>query len=210
MQRGAWNQFYRNPMTGHDDDEGWAILSLKRELAYNGYPDGMKLSTQTFGKGAEQATKEFQQAHPDCGPADGIIGPKTAMVLWRKQKLEVERKNGIPDHWLAKQITHESANDPAARGYIDQNDRGLDQISKIHHPEVSDKQAFTASFSIPWHGEMLYEAAAIFLDWEVAVVSWNVGIGGARVWLELGKPQTRGGLTSPAWIYLQQVKNAAW
>jgi hypothetical protein len=211
MQRGAWSQFYKSPMAGHNDDEGWAILSLKGELAYNGFRGLMNLKTQTFGRGTEQATWRFQHANSDCGKPDGVIGPMTAMVLWRKRKLAVEKRYGIPDNWLAKQITHESANDPAARGYVDPRDRGLSQISSLHHPEVSDKQAFTASYSMPWHGEMLAQAAKLFYgDWEAAVVSWNLGLGGARTWVLDGKPQTRGGMTSPAWVYLNRVKNAAW
>lgn len=207
---GAWEFTYAynkaNPLHGHSDRLGWAILSLKNELAFNGHRANMILRTQVFGSGTDIATREFQSANPQCGRSDGVIGFKTAMVLWRRRKVATEEVFVIPDHWLAKQITLESANDPAATGMADKRDRGLSQISSLHHPEITDSMAFNAAYSINWHGKQLKLAHAHFNgDWEAAIVSWNVGWGGAAIWIRDGKPED-----SRAGKYLTAVKGAPW
>jgi peptidoglycan hydrolase-like protein with peptidoglycan-binding domain len=42
-----------------------------------------------FGPKTEAAVKEWQKAHPECGPADGVVGPKTWAVMFP----EVDVKN---------------------------------------------------------------------------------------------------------------------
>lgn len=77
-------------------------------------PDGW------FGKQTKKAVMAWQRAHPECGPADGWVGPKTWRVMFKKQypfpgdlKIGMKNNDGVrllqkklgilSDGWFGKQ-----------------------------------------------------------------------------------------------------------
>jgi soluble lytic murein transglycosylase-like protein len=199
--QGAWAYGFlklKKPvMFGVDGDRlAVAILAIKREFIYNGYPltDKWRMN-EVYGEGfVNNVVIPFQKANGFNPPAysAGTIGPDVAGRLWRKRTEEVELKYNIPNDWLGKMRSLESANDPCAIGWLDKADRGLVQINGNFHPEVTDAQAFDPAFSLDYGGRGLYNAFSSFGDWEVAVAAHNVGTFGASKWLEAGKPATGG------------------
>jgi hypothetical protein len=183
----AWESYYRyKDRADPDTPRGYGIQAIKNELIYRGVGDGVNAETTFFGAAAQTATKRFQKA---VGmPETGVVNPETARRLFKKRIWAVSHIEGIPALYLCKQLNLESGFDPAAVGYVDSRDRGLAQINSYWHPDVSDKEAFDPSFSIPWAGSYLSENLKALGDIETAVAAHNVGRYYARLWLEAGKP----------------------
>ena len=62
-----------------------------------------------FGKQTKAAVVAFQKAHPECGPADGIVGPKTWRVMFKKQypfpgDIKIGMKNNDDVRLLQKKL----------------------------------------------------------------------------------------------------------
>ena len=195
---GAWLVYYR---VGHsfpaDSPHGFGIVALKRELAYNGFGRGL-IYTPRFGSTMRLRVMEFQRARGLT--ADGVVGPRTAQVLFRRRALAVGAQYRLGDV-PCKVKTLESANDPGATGYVDPNDTGLMMISLRWHPEISRAQAFDPRFSVPWGADYLADALAHFGgDIELAIAAYNRGYGGAAEWQRLGKPRDH-----PAARYVELV-----
>lgn len=204
---GAWAYGYfryteGQPLMGgvYPDRAGIAALAFKKEYNYNGY-DGSGIGcplalTPWYGECAAAVTARFQKNQSLKGLTSGVLGPTVARVLFRKRTHEIEAQYSIPDELLGKLRQLESANDPAALGYLDDRDRGLLQINSYYHPEVSDDEAFDPAFALDWGGMQLKSAYNTFNDWDVAVAAHNVGWGGAEDWQNAGKPADGG----PVWF----------
>ena len=208
---GAWSSYYqlgsgtRGTTVPTSPDtavmEAYAVLGIKTELSYTGNAvSGLNLKTYYFGIGAEHSTKRFQKQA--SLQVDGVVGPHTAKALFLPRSSWVEVHNGIPNQLLSRIISLESGWDPGAIGSLDPLDHGLLQINLHFHPDVSEAQAATPSFSIPWGGKQLAAAYGSFGDWDATVASWNVGYVAARNWLNAGKPADG----STAATYVKLVK----
>jgi hypothetical protein len=68
-------------------------------------------------------------------------------------------KHGVSPKLALWIVKHESQFNPRAKGDSDAS-RGLWQISKIYHPEVSDEVAFNARSSTQWSLERIREGKA--------------------------------------------------
>ncbi len=212
---GAWLVFYHRGL-GAPAGTGlaYAIVAIKRELAYVGFGTGLNLTTAYFGGGAENATRSFQRAN--SLPVDGVVGPRTALYLLRSRAGTVEASHGIPDHLLTKQKTWESANDPNAVG-PDGLDHGLLQIRATSHPEISLAQAVNPAFALPWGADREAQNFTTLHDWDAVLCAWNAGYSLASKWLAAGKPSS-GGPTNSNGIdlfyachhYVESVKTSAW
>jgi hypothetical protein len=185
---GAWSQYYAKGMTGFNDPQGLGILALKTLLSKQKCGRGLDMTTQHFGSTMEQRVRDFQEKEGRL-QVDGVVGPKTAAALLLAPKTRAEAIAKIPNRLVARVIDVESANDPGAFViHADSVDRGLGQINSKQRPDVTDEQAYDPYFVVGYLARDLSEAEAILSDWDAAVVSWNVGVGGARKWLKEGKP----------------------
>lgn len=182
MSESAWKWGpYKSGMGQPTDDQRikYAILAIKRELAYLGYK-GMSLDSPVAGLGFTRKVKKFQKANGLV--ADGLAGQKTCNALWR-QRIEDQ---GVPEGWLRAQIHWESADDPGAMfaNPDGSTDRGLTQVNSVQKSEISDDEAFTPSFSIPWLGAFQHQGANQFKNcivdkWKLAVGRWRSPVGAA-------------------------------
>lgn len=219
--RGAWTFIYQFGLDRRNDPQGrdaHGIYSFKRELIFNGYATGIKADLAYWGKQVDEQTKKFQ-ATKGLIP-DGQLGPRTAAKLLRKRAVALDKRFGIPNNYLCKLKSHESANDPIAEGYFDPDDEGLVQINLDYHPSVSITQAWDPAFCLEWAAKYLADAYKYIhassgeYDWDGAVVSYNIGRYQAAQWIKAGKPASGGPLIggTDGWVratkYLSMVKSA--
>ena len=183
----AWTSWYRYKDSAEPGTpKAYALVALKRELAYRGYGQGLNTESLFFGAAARDRTKDFQDAM--ALNVDGVIGPTTARKLFKKRIWDAGHKYNINSLMLCKQLNLESGFDPAAVGYVDPRDRGLAQINSYWHPEVSDEEAFDPAFSIPWAAKYLSDNMKALGDLDAALAAHNVGRYYAKQWLDAGKP----------------------
>ncbi len=133
---GAWGEYYEyKDRAEPGTPRAYAIVGLKKELAYRGYGDGLDFTTPFFGAAARDRTKEFQLANKIGLKADGtptgVIASGTARKLFKKRVWDAAHKSEVPALWLCRQINLESGFDPAAVGNVDPRDRGLVQINCV-------------------------------------------------------------------------------
>jgi peptidoglycan hydrolase-like protein with peptidoglycan-binding domain len=214
-QPGAWNVVYQQGLSASSGTAlAYAIVGVKRELAYNGFAGQMDVDSAIFSGYAVLAARHFQQANGLV--VDGVVGPRTALVLFRKRAEASGLANGIPDHLNARQKTWESANDPAAIGSSG-HDFGLPQIYLPSHPDISKAQAISPAFALPWEALALRNYFGQLHDWDAAVAAYNVGLSAATKWLAAGKPSSGGplgtngvDLFAVAFNYVRHVRASSW
>lgn len=118
-----------------------------------------------IGPGTAAQIKRWQAANGLV--ADGFFGRKSAAKAFRPLVETAARAAGIPAAHLHAIIAHESAYDPGAVGYTTPADRGLAQVSLIHHgPGTPDgftqAQVHTASWAIDYNAARLAAARRLF------------------------------------------------
>jgi len=215
MARGNWDTIFRLGCDLPEDRHEWAMLGIKAELVYNGIPQGgMEMDNPEFGVGTRSKVIAFQKSK-GLTP-DGEVGPITAHELFKKRILAAEKQYRIEPGLLCKNQKLESGNDPASLS-PDGEDRGLQQINRRWHPEVTDRMAWDPEFAIGYGARYLANAYAIFRKefpaaseefvWDLALASYNVGTGPARTWGKAGRPQFGAdGKVITAWQYVMVVR----
>lgn len=139
-----------------------------------------------FGEKTSEATKTFQRKRNLT--ADGVVGPQTARALFTPvvRRLATVR---VPACALEGQVQNESGFDPGAVGYVDDRDLGLMQINGRWHPEFDESERFSPIVAVDYAIELYNNAlSALGGNLEDAVAAYNLGIGGARTWIEHGRP----------------------
>lgn len=189
---GAWSYgFYHEGMAVPDNRVAAGIIAFKHALIDNRFSAGIDITKEKFGPATEAQVKLFQTQSKI--KVDGIIGPETSRYLMRVYSFQAELGSTIemPDHLLQKLCNHESGHDPVAQGYIDEHDEGEVQISLTNHPAISQQQAWTPSFAIPWAGNDLKKFYVNEIaDWDGALASYNIGQYYAVKWVKAGKPSS--------------------
>ncbi len=125
-----------------------------------GYAPHLTLDGQ-YGEQTVVAVKAVQAALGfSAAGQDGIAGPNTCRAMWRDLLIWFGGVYHVPASHLYGFMMLESLGDPGALGVSTPADRGLNQISEVWHPEVSDDQAFDPTFSIDFTAKRLGEARA--------------------------------------------------
>lgn len=198
---GAWTEYYQyKDRAEPGTPRAYALVGLKRELAYRGYGKGLNTESLFFGAAARDRTKEFQRDFKiglkANGDPTGVIASGTARKLfklrvWAESHIASDQLGiTVPALYLCRQLNLESGFDPAAVGNVDPRDRGLAQINSYWHPEVSDEEAFDPAFSISWAADYFANNLKALGDLQAGIAAHNVGRYYAREWLEAGKPKS--------------------
>lgn len=171
-----------------------------------------------FGPVTKRAVKQFQELAGTT--PDGVVGPQTSKnLLYPDLRQRVNQfRNTHPKTAdvltpviVCGVITHESNWDAGAVGYLDDRDVGLAQINAEAHPEWSEEERLDPMLSFFFVASYLHGALTYFdNDLELAIASYNLGLGGASVWDEKGRPSpyTPKGSTTPRDMehYINNIK----
>lgn len=187
--------FYKKGMDGRSDPRlGVALLSIKKELDFNGFSKGLVLDNPVFGDAASNRLGEFQASRGL--KVDQQAGPTTLKELYRLRVEIIEKTFFFPKGTLGKQIWLESTFDPAAKGVADPDDTGIAQINLRIHSDISEAEAYDASFSIAWAAQYIQSADVRIIN-EINVLkasraAYNIGSEYAKQWLLAGFPASGG------------------
>ena len=165
-----------------------------------------------LGPKSEAAIKAWQKAHGLV--ADGVPGPKTframleplAIAAAKKAAFDRRVDSNVLVEMVIGHIGHESAWDPGAVGYSTPDDLGLCQINGRWHPSESIEERLTPETALAYAAGVVIAGNLIALegDEDAAIFAYNVGIYGARRWVQLGKPAIHYGVD--AYGYINSVK----
>ncbi len=135
---------------------------------------------------AWQGTKGLKQ--------DGVYGPATARMLLTPVVIAAAREVD-PTHEsdLARivigTISYESGWDHSAIGVQDPRDIGIAQVHLPMHTSLSVNDALDPLIAIPWMTRFIDgNLARMNYDVRDAVAAYNLGVGGARLWIADGRP----------------------
>lgn len=134
----------------------------------------------TFGQPAQQITSnlrsmKFPELMPVAYAAEGQMALQGVPEEYTKQIIEASTKYNVRPEVIAGLLNKESMFDPNADNG---QDRGLAQINRSAHPEISDQQALDPSFAIDFVGKelgRLKEATGSEFD---ALRAYNGGLSG--------------------------------
>jgi peptidoglycan hydrolase-like protein with peptidoglycan-binding domain len=182
-------------------------MLLNNTLSKNMNCDGV------FGPVTDAAVREFQKSAKLF--EDGVVGIRTVRSLM--YPLIVDAANKRNESWqpIFGIMQSESGWDPGAIGFTDPNDVGLAQINLIAHPHVSFAQALCPSFATNFVAEYFRNALnQLNNNEDDAIASYNLGIGGTRMWIAAGRPD----VWTPPWSgsgprkvseYIAKIRSAA-
>lgn len=167
-----------------------------------------------FGKVTHRAVVRYQKAADIPGTtAWGGIGPETSEHLLRPYVNAIVRRqeSHIPARIVRGLIGKESQWDAGAVGFIDDDDVGLAQINADAHPDWGFvkriKPLHNVQFIVDYLASNLKQLDD---DLEDAIAAYNLGVAGARRWIERGRPNeyTPPGSTSVrhVWDYINEIK----
>lgn len=134
---------------------------------------------------------------------DGIYGQQTARTMWQPRLLQAFKNKAnqfafmpsdsnveLLSDYAKATIMLESGWDIAAVGYSTPLDNGLCQINTKAH-EITSDQAFDPLFAFNFKANFVLDNFNYSLgDLQIAMVSYNVGQGGAWEWHKAGRPST--------------------
>jgi len=221
---GAWKHTYRKGLCWQRPDSplGYAMKALRRELISRGYgEDTIKPDVSCLGTSFGAAVRALQT--DDGLTSDGTLGYSTAHALYAPRIAQSANDQGFPSKDPGPRLLHgvldlESGIDPAATG--PSPDLGMAQIVLRFAPGITEEQAYSPEFAIPWAARKLrYGHDHCGNSWQAGVVSYNVGVALAADWAAAGLPAeggptiTVGGTEYPAWqwctLYWSVAKHRA-
>lgn len=184
-----------------------AVKQIQRALNRRKYPI---IADGWFGPETEAAVVAFQREKL-LAPDWGGVGPETARALLIS---DVRRWAGSfsPKWAVTGLIYQESLWDPGAVGFVDPNDLGLAQINGPSHPNLSERERLDPHVATDFIVEYLTNALDALGNIDDAIASFNLGLGGARVWVRAGRPNpwrpTTGSAPRDVLGYIENVKKA--
>jgi hypothetical protein len=201
---GGWKSKDGNERATHG-----AVLAIQRALRRRLDID-LEI-TGVFDRATAEAASAFR--HGIGQDSWGGIGPYTAKELWLPELQRMCHQRGI-DQWqvVCGVIQNESSWDPGAVGYVKPVDIGLAQINGEAHPDMSEKERLSPTFSINFVISYLSNAMrALDGNLDHALASYNLGITGARRWLAAGAPEVytpKGSVPRNILAYIDRIKSA--
>ncbi len=207
---GAWPFVYKFGLDFRNDPQGRSahgIYALKKELVFNGYSIGIVVDLAYWGDKVDKQTKKFQTDH--ALTVDGQLGPQTALALFKKRAVALQKQYGIKNNWLCKQKTLESSNDPVCEGSADPDDEGIAQINLHFHPEITYEEAWSPAFALEYAAKFLVSAISYCGDEEGGVAAYNIGRYYAKEWVDAGKPASGGPFIGSQDVYARATHYVA-
>ena len=136
--------------------------------------------------------------------AAGIVGKNTMRALLLPLiKRTAAEASGQDWHAVYGILANEGAFDPGAVGVLDPNDVGLAQINLPSHPNVSFSDAFCPSTAVKFVAGLIAQGLSVFHDERDAVASYNLGVGGTKMWINAGRPES----WTPPWDTTGRARN---
>lgn len=152
-----------------------------------------------YGPSTEKAVRDAQAFFGII--SDGVVGKETMMWFLWPHIHEVAGKYNVPWNVIWGFLQNEGNWDPGAVGWIDPSDLGLAQINTRYHPDTSFSEAFCSSYAITFIARYIADALREFNgNVTDAVVSYNLGYGGTRQWIDAGRPAA----WTPPWSVLER------
>ncbi len=145
-----------------------------------------------FGVLTDRALRRWQAERADeVGAADGIVGERTALAIWKPLIRLVARAHRVPVDVLGGLVRHESRLDPAAVGTLNGTDTGLCQINLAVH-DITITSACDPEYALNWTAQDL---RSTYNRWagETTVDRWRIAIANhnspraAREWATTGE-----------------------
>ena len=201
--RRAFNADRDKTVVGINEYAVWRAVAAIQTVVYS-VPDGR------FGSQTANAVRGWQKLSGLV--ADGIFGPASARVMWLPLVAEattsVEHRSMLLMKLLTGHTGYESQWDPGAVGSTTPQDLGLNQINGAAHPGLTADFRLNPITSLRWAADFINENLDVFHGVEDdAIAAYNLGRGGARAWIDAGRPDTFRGVFVRR--YINQVKAAA-
>jgi hypothetical protein len=117
------------------------------------FPAALKVTI--FKSQPRAAERPSVASSPAAGPLRANLTPLQVKAYVRTEALE----HGVNPQLALWIVKHESSFNPRAKGDGEAS-RGLWQISRIYHPEVSDAEAFNVASSTEWSLERIRSGKA--------------------------------------------------
>lgn len=149
-----------------------------------------------YGTSTTRVMTEYQQKMVVKDPTVvvwGGIGPETSKMLLYPILSETFTKYNTNSRLTAiivsGIINQESNWDAGAVGYVDDNDVGLAQINSKAHPEFTFEQRLQPEVCFKFVIDYMDDSLKL-LDNNIrdSIASYNLGVGGARKWIQAGRP----------------------
>lgn len=178
-----------------------AVKAIQNEL-------GM-LKDGKFGSMTGAAVKRFQESKGLV--ADGIYGPVSGREMFRPVALRAARDVSTDVRLTEMVMGHvgwESGWDPGAVGGTTPQDLGLGQINGPAHKDMSVEVRLDPRQALPWVARFIQSNLAAMNNVERdGIAAYNLGVGGARDWVTLGRPRMY--KNRDVWHYIEMVLAAA-
>lgn len=186
---GAWSfGYYKFGFVPTNDRQKAGLRAVKQGLVDNGFSKNIVVDMEVYGNAVTARAKEFQKAHGLT--SDGVVGPTSARFLWRHYIEAEETRHDIPEHFLGKIATLESANDPVAQGFSDDQDEGLFQWHMPYFAGETLAHAWNPAYVAPVTAERLVGAKGRVGSWLGAIAAHNCGEFYAKKWVQAGYPKS--------------------
>lgn len=152
-----------------------------------------------YGPETAQAVKNAQSFFGIL--SDGVVGKETMMWFLWPHIHEIAQHYNVPWNVIWGFLQNEGNWDPGAVGWLDSNDLGLLQINLKAHPDITPSEALCPSYCLHFLGKYISAALKEFngniID---SVISYNLGFGGTRQWINDGRPV----FWTPSWSNLER------
>jgi hypothetical protein len=164
------------------------VFAIQRALNRR-FKEGDIKVTGVFDQATSDLVQRFQSERMSGQTPWPGCGPDTAKALFSPDIKSRCKKKGWPDPAVVCGVIKMESNfDPGAVGLVDDRDLGLAQINGAAHPDLSEGERLAPLTAIDFVIDYLANATRALKDEDLAIASYNLGIGGATAWDKAGRP----------------------